>query len=159
MTIRNTMTAVGLALGIAAAPVAVMAQDVEQTEAEDGMQTMQSEAETMETDSEGDMSAADSMQSETETETASYDEAEIDAFAEAVIQITEIRNSYAGELQGAEGQEEQQQIMQQANAEMQSAIEAVDGLSVDQYLEIAEAAAQDDALTKRIGESIQTKMQ
>ena len=150
MTIRKTMTAVGLSLGLAAAPVAVMAQDTEEPNEEQGIQTMDSETQPMQSEPE-------TMQGETET--ASYDDAEVDAFADAVIQITEIRNSYAGELQGASDQEEQQQIMQKANAEMQAAIEEVDGMTVDRYLAMAEQAAQDEDLTQRIGERIETKMQ
>ena len=150
MTIRKTMTAVGLSLGLAAAPVAVMAQDSEEPNEEQGIQTMDSETQPMQSEPE-------TMQGETET--ASYDDAEVDAFADAVIQITEIRNSYAGELQGASDQEEQQQIMQKANAEMQAAIEEVDGMTVDRYLAMAEQAAQDEDLTQRIGERIETKMQ
>ena len=150
MTIRKTMTAVGLSLGLAAAPVAVMAQDTEEPNEEQGIQTMDSETQPMQSEPE-------TMQGETET--ASYDDAEVDAFADAVIQITEIRNSYAGELQSASDQEEQQQIMQKANAEMQAAIEEVDGMTVDRYLAMAEQAAQDEDLTQRIGERIETKMQ
>ncbi|GGA96817.1 DUF4168 domain-containing protein [Allosediminivita pacifica] len=150
MTIRKTMTAVGLSLGLAAAPVAVMAQDSEEPNEEQGIQTMDSETQPMQSEPE-------TMQGDTET--ASYDDAEVDAFADAVIQITEIRNSYAGELQGASDQEEQQQIMQKANAEMQAAIEEVDGMTVDRYLAMAEQAAQDEDLTQRIGARIETKMQ
>ena len=88
-----------------------------------------------------------------------YDDGEIETFAMAVIRIAEIRNEFAARIQATQSQDEQRVLVQEANEAMRAAIEDMDGLTVEEYLQIAEAASTDPELTTRIGETIQTMQQ
>lgn len=78
---------------------------------------------------------------------------EIDAFAVAMLDVQSIANAYEPHLQKAESDQETAQIHQKATAEMTAAVEA-QGLEVDRYNAIAQAAQADEDLAATIREKI-----
>ncbi|SLN52426.1 hypothetical protein ROJ8625_02643 [Roseivivax jejudonensis] len=112
-------------------------------------------------DASGDMETQTQPQTEMEQsqdaapETPVFEDAQIDAFASAVIEVTEIRDQYATELQGVEDETAQQELIDEANAEMRSAIEATDGLTMDDYMAINRAASMDEDLNQRIAQRLE----
>lgn len=81
-----------------------------------------------------------------------YDEAKIDAFVEAAVKVTQIRQQWIPKIQSAGSEEETQKLSQQAVAEMRTAIDGVDNISPEQYDQIAMAMQKDKDLAERINE-------
>jgi len=86
---------------------------------------------------------------------SSFDDVTIDAFAEAVIKVTDVQNSYAVQMEGVTNEGDQQSLVNEANAEIVATIEKTENLTVDQYMEIAEAAAADEQLNLKIAQRLQ----
>lgn len=82
---------------------------------------------------------------------------QLDAFTEAYVAVSRLQQQYAMELEDAQSEEEQQTIVAEANAEMEAAIEAVDGITPEDYLVIAQAAAQDPELSGAIVARIESR--
>lgn len=82
-----------------------------------------------------------------------FTEQEIESFAVAVIEIEQINQVVQQEMQAADTPEEQQQVQEQATAQMIEAIEA-EGMTVDDYNEIATAVQTDPELAGQIEERI-----
>lgn len=76
-------------------------------------------------------------------------DAEIAAFASAMGEVQQIGQEWTQRMQEAEGEQEVAEMRQQAQEEMVGAIES-EGLSVEEYNEIATAAQQDQELAQRI---------
>lgn len=87
---------------------------------------------------------------------AEYSAAELDIFAEALLQVADVRQKYTTLLQSAESEDQQAAIVEEANSEIVRVIEDTDGISIDRYTEIAEAANQDQGLNQRIVKRIQS---
>lgn len=87
---------------------------------------------------------------ESEQATAEYSGQDLDAFTAALMEVSSVREKYNPMLQSAESEEQQEAIVEEANAEMTAAIEGTEGMTLDSYLEIAQAASQDEALNQRI---------
>lgn len=90
---------------------------------------------------------------------ASYGDEKLQAFASAAVQIRQIREDYTAQIQQAESEEQRQQLAQDANAEMVGAVESAPGISVEEYNAIIEASAEDQELTKRINEHMESAAQ
>lgn len=86
---------------------------------------------------------------------ADYSSAELDAFTTALMEVSVVREKYSPMLQSAQTEEQQAAIIEEANAEMMEAIEATDGMTMESYLEIAQAASEDEALNDRIVSRLQ----
>ncbi len=82
-----------------------------------------------------------------------YTDQELQTFASAVIQIEQISMDAQQQAQAADTPEEQQEVQAQAQAQMVQVIEA-EGLSVDQYNEIATDVQADPDLAERIQQHI-----
>lgn len=80
-----------------------------------------------------------------------YPEETLQSFAVAALQIQEINMQAQEELQAAETPEDQEQVQEDATQMMMQAIEA-EGLSVEEYNEIATAAQSDPDLAGQIEE-------
>lgn len=89
-----------------------------------------------------------------QAEQSPFDDATIEAFAEAQIRIGEIRSAYQPEFQAAETDEERQMINQQAMQEMVDAVEATSDLTLGEFNAVTEAAVEDPALAQRIEDAI-----
>ena len=157
MARNRTFTAATLALALAAAPASFVAAQEATPDTSD--QTMQSGDQTMQSDDQsmqsGDDAAAPQANAQSETETPVFEDSQIEAFATAVMDVTEIRDQYASQLQGVEDEAEQQAIIEEANTEMRTAIEEVEGLTMEDYMAINRAASMDEDLNQRIAQRLQ----
>lgn len=90
-----------------------------------------------------------------EEEIPDVSESQIDAFVDAHVAVNDVREEYTERLQAAEDQEEAQQLQQEANEAMTSAIED-SGMDVEEYEEVAMAVNADpevrDEVMQRLDE-------
>ncbi|EPX85427.1 DUF4168 domain-containing protein [Salipiger mucosus] len=89
----------------------------------------------------------------------SYSEAELESFVDAAMEVMELRASYMPRIQATESQEEQQSLMEEAQSEMMAAIEATEGMTVETYNEIGQAAQQNAELNERLVAMAQERQQ
>lgn len=89
------------------------------------------------------------------TPAASYDEAKLQSFVVAFLQVDQINRTYAPQLQEAEGDDAQNTVREQASEEMVEAVESVDGITVEEYGTIIQQAQTDPALAEQINTYIQ----
>ena len=94
--------------------------------------------------------AAQTLDGGAEVETADYSDAQLEAFAETALQVAQVRDDYAQQLEMAESEAEQQELIDDGNAAMLDVVENSAGITLDEYLEIGEAAAADPELGERI---------
>lgn len=81
---------------------------------------------------------------------------ELDIFTNALLEVAEVREKFTPRLQSAENEEEEAAIVEEANQEIMQVIEDADGITVDRYTEIAQAANEDQELNQRIIERVQS---
>lgn len=84
-----------------------------------------------------------------------YSSEELDIFTDALLEVAEVREKYTAELEGAADGDEEAAIVEEANEEIVEVIEAKDGITLDRYTEIAQAANEDQELNERIIERVQ----
>jgi len=101
--------------------------------------------------------AAFTAQSAAAQEAGDYSDQELDAFTSALIEVASVREKYTPLVQSAETEDQKAAIVEEANTEITEVIEGTDGLTMDSYLEIAQAASTDQALNKRIVERVQAQ--
>lgn len=117
---RTTIT-LALAAPLALAPIAGLAQDA----------------------------AAEPETAAPEATMPSFDEATLQAFVDAVVAIEEVRADYQPQVTEA-AEADRPALIEEANVAMMSAVEETDGITVDEYLAVNEAASQDPELAQRI---------
>ena len=94
----------------------------------------------------------------TDTAPATFDDATLTAFVDAVVAIEEVRGDYEPRVQAA-AEEERPALIEEANMAMVAAIESTDGLTLDQYMAVSEAASADEDLAARIVAMLPADMQ
>jgi len=99
--------------------------------------------------------AAITAQSAAAQEAESYSSEELDIFTNALLRVSDVRQDYTARLQSAETEDERAAIVEEANAEITDVIENTDGITLDQYTEIAQAASEDQTLNQRIVKRVQ----
>ena len=82
-------------------------------------------------------------------------DAKIYAFLTAAVSVSKVIEQWTPRIEGAAGQEAADDLVAQANAELVAVIEGTDGISPDEYRQIAEAARTDPVLSARIEEIFQ----
>ena len=85
---------------------------------------------------------------------AAYTDEQIEAFAQAAVDVADIRDAYAADLAAVESEEEQQALVDEGNEAMIAAIEDAPNITVDEYLEIGEAAAEDPELGNQVAHAV-----
>ncbi|MDZ7710742.1 MAG: DUF4168 domain-containing protein [Roseovarius sp.] len=88
---------------------------------------------------------------------ASYSAEELDTFAEALLQVADVRQKYTALMKSAETEDQQAAIVEEANTEITRVIEDTDGITLDRYTEIAQAASEDQGLNQRIIKRVQSR--
>lgn len=83
-----------------------------------------------------------------------FTEDTLQSFAVAFLQVDEINKTYTPRLQEAATPEEQQQIQEEASQEMVTAVENADGITVQEYTSIMQAAQADPDLAQRLTQYI-----
>lgn len=96
-------------------------------------------------------------ESGTEAPGIAYDDAVLNNFVSAAMQVSEVRNEYAPQVQAAESEAEAQQLAEAAVLDMRAAVENVDGIDVETYMAIGEAAQVDEDLAARIAAIVQER--
>lgn len=81
---------------------------------------------------------------------ATIDDAKLQSFAVAFLQVNEIARQYQPQLESAATEEDRQKIQQEAGQKMVEAVEASEGITVDEYNQIIQAAQADPELAQRI---------
>ena len=99
------------------------------------------------------------VQSVAAQEVPDYSADQLDAFTAALFEVAGVRDKYTPLLQSAETEEQQAAIVAEANAEMTEVIERTDGMTMESYLEIAQAASEDPALNQRILDRVEAQGQ
>lgn len=85
----------------------------------------------------------------------SYSSEELDIFTNALVQVAEVRQKYTPIMERAETEDQRAAVIQEANVEIVDVIEQTDGMTVEKYTEIAEAASADQSLNQRIMKRVQ----
>ena len=85
----------------------------------------------------------------------SYSDEKLKSFAEAAVKLIGIRSEYRNQMGEASNDQERQQLQQQTNQRMAQAVETTDGISIDEYNEIAQASRTNQQLAQRINTYIQ----
>lgn len=83
---------------------------------------------------------------------AEYSRAQLEAFVTAAITVETLAEQWIPRIKDAESEEAAAVLRSQAKDQVQDAINGIDGISVDQYKAINEAARQDKKLAERIVE-------
>lgn len=85
-------------------------------------------------------------------------QSQIETFADAALDVRQVQQEFDAQMQGAQDAGEVERLQQQAQQEAQQAIEG-NGLSVDEYNAIVQAANQDPQLFAMIVEVMEQKTQ
>lgn len=89
---------------------------------------------------------------------ADFTDAELQSFADAVITVRAIGQTYQPKLEAAETEAAKEAVREEATAEMTEAIKD-EGVTVERYTQIATAARSDPELASRISDIIQERQQ
>jgi Domain of unknown function (DUF4168) len=79
-----------------------------------------------------------------------YSDAKLQSFASAVMAVNAVVERWRPQIQAAPSEADKQQLADQAQQEMRAAVDGTEGMSVDEYQRIAEAAQADSDLMARI---------
>jgi hypothetical protein len=79
-----------------------------------------------------------------------FTDAKLQSFASAVIAVNAVVERWRPQIEAAASEADKQQLAQQANQEMRAAVEDTEGMSVDEYQAIAQAAQGDPQLMARL---------
>jgi len=79
-----------------------------------------------------------------------FGKAKLEAFITAAVTIEQLVQRWMPQISGAESQERAAKLQQKAQAELLAAIEETDGITVEEYYEIGEAARNDPVLSARL---------
>jgi hypothetical protein len=93
------------------------------------------------------------------SEATSYSDDKLQSFVGAAIAVSDIQREAVASLENVEDEAQQQTLVEEANAKMEQAIESTDGITLDEYVEVATAAEQDPALRERLETIMVASMQ
>lgn len=86
-----------------------------------------------------------------------FPDAKLDSFISAAIKVEELIMEWSPKIEGAADEGAAQEMRQQANADLEQAIEQTDGISIAEYQEISQAARSDPQLSARLKEIYETQ--
>lgn len=81
---------------------------------------------------------------------AEYSDAKLKSFVVAALEVNRLVDQWEPKIRSAKDQQQAAQMTEQANAELVAAVERTDGITLDEYNEIATAVQRDEALSKRV---------
>lgn len=79
-----------------------------------------------------------------------FSDAKLDAFVTALQDVDAVRETFIPQIQAAEDESEQQQLIQQANVAISDTIDATPDITVEEYVTISQLAQEDPELNQRI---------
>lgn len=83
-----------------------------------------------------------------------FDDDTLRSFAVAFLEVDKINKEYAPRMQEASTPEEQQKVQEEASQEMVTAVEGAEGISVQEYTSIMQAAQVNPDLAKKLTQYI-----
>lgn len=86
---------------------------------------------------------------------AEFSDEQLESFVVAAVAVDELIREWNPRIQGAENAEQAAQLREQANAELVETITRTEGITLEQYQEIGQAAQDDPDLASRINEIYQ----
>jgi hypothetical protein len=95
-------------------------------------------------------------QTESQPGTAYTDEV-LSSFVDAAMAVSEVRDTFIPQVQNAETEEAAQALAQEAVMEMREAVTEAEGIDVDTYMAIGEAAQTDEELAQRISAIVEER--
>jgi hypothetical protein len=81
-----------------------------------------------------------------------YEQEKLESFVVAALAVNELVEQWTPRIQGAQDETEAAQLRDQANSELVNAINQANGITVEEYRQISQAAQADPALMARISE-------
>ena len=81
-----------------------------------------------------------------------YTDAQLQSFADAVLAVNAVIEQWRPQIQAAPNETDAQAMAQKANEEMRAAVAGTEGITVEEYQAIAEAAQADPQLMARLDE-------
>jgi hypothetical protein len=81
---------------------------------------------------------------------AAVSDAKLDSFVVAALNVSEIAEDYQGRMQQAEDDAARQALATEAREAMIAAVQETDGITVEEYVSISDAARADQALNQRV---------
>ena len=84
-----------------------------------------------------------------------YSQAKLQSFASAVLAVNAIVEQWRPQIQAASSEADKQRMAEQANREMRAAVEGTEGMTVEEYQAIAQAAQADPQLMARLDQVFQ----
>ena len=88
-----------------------------------------------------------------------YSDATLEAFVSAAIEVSRRIEVWRPLIEGTTDEEEREDLIEEAQADLARAIEEAEGIDEDAYYAIYEAAREDEALRKRINEILSVRVQ
>lgn len=88
-----------------------------------------------------------------------FSDEKLDAFAEAATEVNKVMFAWRGRMQQAKNQQEQQEMLQQANEEIVTIVQDTANISMQEYQAIATAAGEDQSLADDLRARVRKKMQ
>lgn len=88
---------------------------------------------------------------------ASVDSDTLDTFVDAFVAVQEIRDEFASRLEGVEDESKAQELQEEAQEEMISAVQD-QGMSVEEYNEVAMSLQNDPEMLQRVQEMAADRM-
>ena len=79
-----------------------------------------------------------------------YEQAKLKSFVSAALKVNDLIEQWTPRIQGAQDETEAAALRDQANGELVAVIESADGITVDEYRQISQAAQADPQLMARI---------
>lgn len=92
---------------------------------------------------------AAAQQSETQQQVSFSDE-KLRSFATAAVKLSQIRSEYQAQMGNAENDQQRQQLTQQTNQKMAQAVQQTDGISVEEYNQIAQASRSNPEVAEKV---------
>jgi hypothetical protein len=86
---------------------------------------------------------------------AEFSDEQLESFVVAAVAVDQLIRQWNPRIQGAENAEQAAQLREQANAELVETITRTEGMTVEQYQAIGQAAQSDPDLAARINEIYQ----
>jgi hypothetical protein len=96
------------------------------------------------------------LRAQTQTEVP---DAKLESFVVAALAVNDLMEEWSPRIEGAQNEDEANTLRQQAQSEFVAAVEQTEGITLDEYQTIGQAAQQDPDLNARIQEIYQAKVQ
>ncbi len=85
-----------------------------------------------------------------------FSDDKLDAFVAALQEVDTVRQTYIPQIEAAADEQEQQELVDEANTAITDTIEKTPDISVDEYVTIAQLAQQNPELNQRIVDRVES---